>query len=603
MKILLKTDKTFSKMSFRKLNPALPRITLIFYAVAVLKQVTADDFDPELNCSINAARVIGKLETDGDLKAVEITVDDRQIRMSGDEEIKFPPNSHKVETVFNETPNGEQQVAAWGCTCGVLDTCIPKCCPPGQVVEMLSYGICKDKDFTLVESHLKVYESRDSDQVAQHPSSGKVMLYHKMLKCSADGATTLGSYKLLKFGNMYGESLSIDAKDSANRIFNSTEYCIDFRQDEQQPSAFVCRNIGGKIRFYPYLYFLNSLFFVITFLVYLVLPSLRNSKGYLVLNYCATAAIGYASNAVIQIDVIENDSICAFVAYTIYFFLMASYFWLNVMCYDIYSAFKTMKSVARSKSKRRNVMIAHCCYAWGSPFIMLVFAYVIDMYGPDFILKPRMAVTSCWFGQTESLYMYFYGPMMILLAANMYFFAITIYKLYQVSKQTEMLKNTESKRHHQKEKDRCYLYGKLFVVMGVTWIMEVVSERIGGAEFWWYPTDIINICQGIGIFVIFVVKRRVLYMLNQKFCPSLNLINESEAPSSKPTSSTGSSSQNGNVLNGAALNGNATNGNAGNVYVGEEGYDNPIPMTPVATRVDHGNDVSVPIDDTAIRRY
>ncbi|XP_022196517.2 probable G-protein coupled receptor Mth-like 3 isoform X1 [Nilaparvata lugens] len=579
---------------------------IIICAVAV-KQVVAAN----LSCPIDEARIIGRIDADGNFKAAEVSGHGRQLQISKEENwIKFPSKSHRVGEVFNEAPNGENQAQGYGCTCGVLDTCVPKCCPPGQVVKMLSDGICEDRDLSLVESHLTVYESKDGDELAHQDSSpGKVILYHKMLKCSADGAKVLNSHKLLKFGSLHGVSESIDNADRANRIFESSEYCIDFRLDEGKPSAFACRVTSAWKKFYPYLYSLNSLFFFLTFVVYMMLPKLRRSKGYLLLNYTGAATIGYASNAINQFDVITEDLTCSFVAYTMYFFLLAGFFWLNVMCYDIYSAFRKMKSMPRSQSKKRYVMIGHSCYAWGCPLVMTVFAYFVDMIGPSWLIRPRLAVSSCWFGETASLYLYFYGPMMLLLAANIYFFAITIYKLYEVSKQTAVLKNSESNSNHEKERDRCYLYGKLFVVMGVSWVMEVVSERLGGSEYLWYLTDIFNICQGIGIFIIFVLKRRVLYMLNKKFLPSHMFISECETTKAT-SSSTATTSNNGNALNGAALNGNGRKQEAAdNMYV-EKGYDNPIPMTPISTRVDAQNggttngDVSVPIDDTTvIQRY
>jgi hypothetical protein len=65
---------------------------------------------------------------------------------------------------------------------------------------------------------------------------------------------------------------------------------------------------------------------------------------------------------------------------------------------------------------------------------------------------------------------------------------------------------------------RLNLYLKLFIVMGVNWIMEVVSWAAGGPEYLWYVTDLGNILQGVLIFVIFVCKERVRRILVRKFC-------------------------------------------------------------------------------------
>lgn len=73
----------------------------------------------------------------------------------------------------------------------------------------------------------------------------------------------------------------------------------------------------------------------------------------------------------------------------------------------------------------------------------------------------------------------------------------------------------------------CYrfnLYLKLFIVMGVNWVMELVSWLAEGPRYLWYVTDLTNTLQGVLIFLIFVWKRRILRLLNEKLCPSLQLV-------------------------------------------------------------------------------
>lgn len=43
---------------------------------------------------------------------------------------------------------------------------------------------------------------------------------------------------------------------------------------------------------------------------------------------------------------------------------------------------------------------------------------------------------------------------------------------------------------------------KLVVVMGVTWIADVVSWAVGGPAEVWYFTDLINCLQGVFIFIV-----------------------------------------------------------------------------------------------------
>lgn len=54
---------------------------------------------------------------------------------------------------------------------------------------------------------------------------------------------------------------------------------------------------------------------------------------------------------------------------------------------------------------------------------------------------------------------------------------------------------------------------KLVVVMGITWIADVVSWAIGGPQFLWYITDIVNALQGVFIFCVVASQPQVSYII------------------------------------------------------------------------------------------
>lgn len=59
---------------------------------------------------------------------------------------------------------------------------------------------------------------------------------------------------------------------------------------------------------------------------------------------------------------------------------------------------------------------------------------------------------------------------------------------------------------------------KLVVVMGITWIADVVSWAIGGPQYLWYITDIINALQGVFIFVVVASQPQVQVALRRICC-------------------------------------------------------------------------------------
>ena len=54
---------------------------------------------------------------------------------------------------------------------------------------------------------------------------------------------------------------------------------------------------------------------------------------------------------------------------------------------------------------------------------------------------------------------------------------------------------------------------KLFVVMGVTWTLEIVSSFVTEPRWIWYLSDAANALEGALIFCIFVLKRKVIRTL------------------------------------------------------------------------------------------
>ena len=60
---------------------------------------------------------------------------------------------------------------------------------------------------------------------------------------------------------------------------------------------------------------------------------------------------------------------------------------------------------------------------------------------------------------------------------------------------------------------RLIMNAKLFVVMGVTWTLEIVSSFVTEPRWIWYLADAANALEGALIFCIFVLKRKVIRKL------------------------------------------------------------------------------------------
>ncbi|CAG0920470.1 unnamed protein product [Notodromas monacha] len=126
----------------------------------------------------------------------------------------------------------------------------------------------------------------------------------------------------------------------------------------------------------------------------------------------------------------------------------------------------------------------------------------VDLFRKDLVL------VSWRIYRDNAILFYFYGPIALLLLANMVFFGLTMHFLISHRRKTRNLNMEES------AKKRFTLFIKLFVVMGVGWITEVISWKLGPEEIW-YVTDIVNALTGILVFLVFICRRKTLEDLNK----------------------------------------------------------------------------------------
>ncbi|KAJ9592791.1 hypothetical protein L9F63_015569 [Diploptera punctata] len=108
-----------------------------------------------------------------------------------------------------------------------------------------------------------------------------------------------------------------------------------------------------------------------------------------------------------------------------------------------------------------------------------------------------------------------------MIISNVVFFVLTARSCSKVKAEIHrMQKNSigdRCKKRYLANKTKLVMNGKLFVVMGVTWALEIVSSQVKDPPWIWYLSDAANALQGALIFCIFVMKRKVLQTLAHKF--------------------------------------------------------------------------------------
>ncbi|KAG8239841.1 hypothetical protein J437_LFUL011467 [Ladona fulva] len=341
-------------------------------------------------------------------------------------------------------------------------------------------------------------------------------------------------------------------------------YCLEYVPKNHSYLPYVCfRQLGLKAPpldpcvkwryiLYPIGMSISVFFLLISLLVLALLPDMQNLHGKCLMCHIASFICAYIFLSVVQSKGHElSINVCVTYGFIIYFSLLCTFFWLNIMCVDICVAFSSLQLIqGNGKERELKKFLIYFSYAFGLPLVITGITVFIELYPyiPATMLKPNFKKT-CWFHSAESRRAYFVFPVGIIVLCNAILFLLTAFSIWKAKKETLAIHANNSKRHNNKEdKNRFKLYIKLSVVMGLSWVMEIISWLAGGSLCYWIVTDLINTLQGAFIFIIFTCKKKVRrkligrYGARWPFLKVLNLGQSSEVLSSSAYSSNTNSS-------------------------------------------------------------
>ena len=219
-----------------------------------------------------------------------------------------------------------------------------------------------------------------------------------------------------------------------------------------------------------------------------------------------------------------------FVSVASHYFLLVSFFCMNVISYDMCRTF--VSSLPLSKSRKRSKIYSY--YSWGVPLIIIAAANILDRL-PGLLddlknYRPEYASQVCWMNNRKAIMVFFILPIGAVLVENLFFFIMTIYGIlnsrFQEHQVPEKSKNRsgsvkfaqspeERRWGHQKNRVYFVIYLKLSVLMGLTWLFGFLASflKLG---FLWYPFIILNGLQGTFIFIFFDLKWKVYFTAYEK---------------------------------------------------------------------------------------
>ncbi|KFM83512.1 G-protein coupled receptor Mth2, partial [Stegodyphus mimosarum] len=317
-------------------------------------------------------------------------------------------------------------------------------------------------------------------------------------------------YTLFPNGTLYIESL--------NAIYNESFYIL---QDNvvyissgcEKETINVTENEGikeevfeGSLKYLSQIGLgISIVCLLLHLLVFVLVPVLRNLPAYNLASLCLSLFIGYLFTMITDDeDFNKNRNLCIASAVLIQYFFIASFLWMSVIAFNIY------RSLLQAT---RNLRICHteftlkkygsyCVFSWGISLVFAAAAVIADNVS-DFPeqYQPQFEKT-CWFFRKESNLVFLVGPVLILIVSNLIIFIISAYIIFSNRMKYDDSNNKMLLKKH------VLIYFRLFIIMGVTWIVKLLAALMN--VLWlWYISTALNAFQGLFIFLAFTCRRKV----------------------------------------------------------------------------------------------
>ena len=259
-------------------------------------------------------------------------------------------------------------------------------------------------------------------------------------------------------------------------------------------------------------------FLILTIVAYSITPKLRDVHGTALCCYCGCLVLAFTTLAIVQIGSAHlSDQSCTSIAFVIQFSFIACFFWLNVMCIEMWSLVRShVDRETYKRMKPKTLFFWYSLWCWSPSVILILVSVIMDLKPtiPATYAKPNFGNISCWFQSDNKAMPYFYVPVGLLFLGNVVLFVLTFVKLTGYQKDLDLRRLARNQESDRRDR-RClrHLMRTAFVCLiiffftALNWTIELISWFVGRNTFDWSTFDLINVLQGVIVFGLFVVRR------------------------------------------------------------------------------------------------
>lgn len=262
---------------------------------------------------------------------------------------------------------------------------------------------------------------------------------------------------------------------------------------------------------------ISLLCLVLVLTTYSLFSELRNLPGWNIIFLTGSLFIMQLTFLLSQRQSVQGAA-CRAAAIVCHYTVINSFFWMNVLAYDLCKTFRTSGSSMGGTRKVSHHLPFYMLYAFGTPLAIVGACFALDYF--DTFISPSYGLFGvCWIVNKLSALAFFAVPVAVLLLLNFVFYVMTVYSVHSVSRQKP---GPILRRHSDKGPATAATYVRMATGMGLTWVFGFVAAFVRSSEAartaFTYLFIVCNTLQGLFLFYAFVCNRKTYHLFRSLFC-------------------------------------------------------------------------------------
>ncbi|XP_064611715.1 uncharacterized protein LOC135475713 [Liolophura sinensis] len=287
-------------------------------------------------------------------------------------------------------------------------------------------------------------------------------------------------------------------------IGNKTYVCVSvlkrlYDSDDKRNSQLVEKILTSV--FLP----ISMLALILTIVTHVVIPRMKTLPGKIVLSLSVALLLAQAFFLAVEAAV-AISWLCTAIAMIEHYFWLSTFTWSNILALDLEITLTQSTKVGLNRNKDR-ALFRYSLYGFGTPAIVVAPIALLSFTTSLPVTYGDSSV--CWLLYEYALLLGLALPITLAVVINCWLLSRAIYFVWKVGKLVK------TARIVQDQKVKTFLYIKLVLLMGVTWLFGIAGSALH-SHILMYLFTIFNSCQGIYVFVAFVANKRVLRFFLEK---------------------------------------------------------------------------------------